>query len=40
MRTSFHSIIGRRTVISKLIAFAVMMALVLSMAGCRVLTFD
>jgi hypothetical protein len=37
VRTSFPSIIERRTVVSKLVAFAVMMALVLSMAGCKVL---
>ena len=35
VRTNFHFIIGRRTVARKLIAFAVMMALVLGMTGCR-----
>jgi hypothetical protein len=37
VRTNFRSVIGRKLVVSKLVAFAVMMALVLSMTGCRLL---
>jgi hypothetical protein len=37
VRTNFHFIIGRNLVVSKLVAFAVMMALVLSMTGCKLL---
>jgi len=37
VRTNLHFIIGRTLVVRKLVAFAVLMALVLSMAGCKVL---
>lgn len=37
VRTKFHPIMGRMPVVSKLIAFAVMIALVLSMTGCKLL---
>jgi hypothetical protein len=35
VRTTFHLIIGGKLVVRKLMAFAVMVALVLSMAGCK-----
>jgi len=37
VRTNFHFIIGRKLMVSKLVAFAVMMVLALSMTGCRML---
>jgi hypothetical protein len=37
VRTNLHFIIGRKLVVSKLVAFAVMVALVLSMTGCKLL---
>jgi len=37
VRTKFHFVIGRTLVARKMIAFAVLMALVLSMTGCKVL---
>ncbi len=37
VRTKFHFIMGRMPAVSKLIAFAVMTALVLSMTGCKLL---
>lgn len=37
VKRNLHFIMGRKPVVRRLIAFAVMMALVLNMAGCKVL---